>query len=116
MGLFERRDELVRNLPYGVQKQIEIARALASEPDLLVMDEPAAGLNSGEKEVLAALIRRIHDASITVVLIEHDMRLVMDLSDRIVVLDNGVKIFEGDGPSAQADPRVIDAYLGLESA
>lgn len=99
-------------LPYGHRRRLEIARALATEPRLLLLDEPAAGLNPAEKTDLMALIRRIRDDGHTVLLIEHDMRLVMDISDRIVVLDHGEKIAEGRPEEIRRDARVIEAYLG----
>jgi branched-chain amino acid transport system ATP-binding protein len=114
MGLTKRADELARNLPYGDQRRLEIARALATGPDLLCLDEPAAGFNPQEKVELMDLIRRIRDQGYTVLLIEHDMRLVMGVTDRIVVLEFGRKIAEGTPAEIRDNPAVIAAYLGVD--
>ncbi|WP_422774685.1 ABC transporter ATP-binding protein [Plantactinospora sp. WMMC1484] len=112
VGIEGRANELARNLPYGDQRRLEIARALATEPKLICLDEPAAGFNPAEKEQLLALIRKIRDRGHTVLLIEHDMRLVMGVTDRVVVLEFGTKIAEGTPSEVSRDPRVVAAYLG----
>jgi branched-chain amino acid transport system ATP-binding protein len=116
MGLEKFSNDVAGNLSYGSQKRLEIARAMASEPKLLLLDEPVAGMNPVEKEEIAGLVRRIRERGIAVLLIEHDMRVVMPLSDRVVVMDEGAKIAEGRPESIQSNPRVIQAYLGTPDA
>lgn len=115
VGLSESHNRLASNLPYGHQRLVEVARALATQPQLILLDEPAAGLTSQEKDNLVELIRRIRDErEIAILLIEHDMGLVMKVSENITVLDHGKVIAEGDAAAIQGNPLVVEAYLGQE--